>query len=94
MQIDVPRQTYEVNMCTHMFAIKYVDKYYYFFTCAQVLVVSMILLERKTCVKSSGVLFIFWMLLVLVEGIRLRSNTRQWFRTVGDLTMVLIVQLP
>ncbi|KAK2163833.1 hypothetical protein NP493_1444g01004 [Ridgeia piscesae] len=41
----------------------------------------MIMLERKTCVKSSGVLFIFWMLLVLVEGIRLRSNTRQWFPT-------------
>ena len=50
----------------------------------------MITQERKTCVKSSGVLWIFWMFLVLLEGIRLRSNTSQWFRTVGDLTMVLI----
>ncbi|KAI0232456.1 Multidrug resistance-associated protein 1 [Lamellibrachia satsuma] len=45
------------------------------------LVVAMITLEHRTRVKSSGVLWIFWFLLALLEGIRLRSNIAHRFYT-------------
>ena len=57
----------------------------------QVLVVAVISLEHRKRVKTSGVLWMFWFILVLLEGVRLRSNISHWRFTVRSSIVVVII---
>ena len=56
----------------------------------QAMVVAVISLEHRKRVKTSGVLWMFWFIMVLLEGVRLRSNISHWRITVRNSIVVII----